>query len=75
MLVIQSREDANDVLAKRINVIYSKFNGGLGEFFERLYREQRQNEARSTNVELDKVNLHIKEMATCSDRMDYCGND
>ena len=53
MLVIQDQTDANELIARRINVIYSKFDGGLGEFFDRLKREQ--GEYDSASSETDKL--------------------
>jgi len=55
MLVIQEPVDANEVIVRRLNGIYSRFNGGLGEFFERLQHERCERESASTSSETDRL--------------------
>lgn len=74
MLVIQNREDANDVLARRISLIYSRFDGGLGEFFERLHCDRRKHETASAHCEFDRASLRLKESAIRKDQPD-CADD
>ena len=55
LLVIQEPADANEVLVRRLNGIYSKFDGGLGEFFERLRRERCERKSASVSSETDRL--------------------
>jgi hypothetical protein len=75
MLVIQNREDANDVLARRINLIYSRFGGGLGEFFERLHRDQRKQEAAFLPCESNKIGMRPTEVVAARTDQSECGDD
>lgn len=55
MLVIQQPTDANEVIVRRLHGIYSKFDGGLGEFFERLQHERSERKAASASSETDRL--------------------
>jgi hypothetical protein len=71
MLVIQDQSDANELIARRINVIYSRFDGGLGEFFDRLQQQQRECES---DCETDKMlGSRLKAVAMRSTQSD-CGD-
>ena len=75
MLVIQTREDANDVLARRINRIYSRFGGGLGEFFERLHLDQQKQEAEFSTCEFNRAGMKVREaVAACTGQAE-CADD
>lgn len=75
LLVIQNREDANDVLARRINLIYSRFGGGLGEFFEHLRREQRKQEAAFLPRESTKITINPTEVVAARTDLSECADD
>jgi hypothetical protein len=55
MLITQEPTDANEMIVRRLNRIYSKFDGGLGEFFERLQHERCERKSESALSETDKL--------------------
>ena len=75
MLVIQDPADANESIARRINIIYSKFDGGLGEFFERLQRERSERESASASCETNRlIGVRLKAVVARGNQSE-CGND
>ena len=75
MLVIQTQEDANDVLGRRINLIYSRFGGGLGEFFERLHCDQRKQESVFLPCKSNKIGVRPREVVAVRTGQSECGDD
>jgi hypothetical protein len=64
LLIVQSRDEANDLLARRISQIYSNFGGGLGEFFDKLKTDRdNKNSAESVNKRISQ-NLNV--VAKCN---------
>jgi len=75
MLVTQEPADANEVIVRRLNCIYSKFDGGLGEFFERLERERNERKSESALSETDRlIGVRLSAVVARSDESE-CADD
>ena len=55
LLVTQEPTDANEVIVRQLNRIYTRFDGGLGEFFERLQHERCERKSESALSETDRL--------------------
>jgi hypothetical protein len=69
LLVTQEPVDANELIVRRLNGIYSKYNGGLGEFFERLHRERCERNSETDRLIGVRLNAVIarNNLSDCAD--------